>query len=175
MLTSKVAVVYFGKTSGDNICDCLDEIGADYVTTDYKINLSDDFTHIILSGGPMHVTEKCYMPKWILQSDAKVLGICYGMQLTACTFGGTVNNIGYYEKGPIQVTERTNDNYVSNYRWMNRYDGVEYLPDIFEVTGYTSNGHISTFTDFKKWWCVQYHPESPKYGDITIIEDFLKL
>lgn len=188
-----VALMAFGKTSMEKIIRVLDLLKVNFViilpgdTPSFK-----DYspTHIILSGGPKHVYETNHyiLPQWIIESQCPVLGICYGMQLIAYTFGGTVIRMPEREEGPVSITEFVN-NCTSNHeglnitspvqvthtRWMNRHDQVMYVPKMFDITGVTYKNHISSFTDNKKWWAVQYHPESSKHGDIHIFKRFLNL
>lgn len=171
-----IAVVAFGKNSVDRICYILNRLNIEY-----RIVLPDEIpnfapTHIILSGGPKHVYEEdaYIMPQWVLNAQCPVLGICYGMQLIAHTFGGLVGRMKNKEEGPIEVTEIINSIQTTNIRWMNRYDQVMSVPNIFNVTGVTNMDHIAAFTDNNKWWAVQYHPEGIKYKDVSVFRRFLK-
>lgn len=172
-----VALISFGKTSTERLSWALNKLGIDHRIVLPHESPSFTPTHIILSGGPKHVydTDSYIMPKWILNSDIPVLGICYGMQLIAYTFGGMVIKMSEKEEGSVEVTEIINRNQVINNRWMNRYDQVIAIPNNFTITGVTSKNHISSFTDYKKWWAVQYHPESPKHGDLDVITSFLTI
>lgn len=170
-----VALIAFGRTSAEKIIRSLN-----LLKVDYKIILPDEIptfqpTHIILSGGPKHVYEAdhYYLPKWIIESKCPVLGICYGMQLIAHTFGGTVIRMPQKEEGPVEVTEIINNVQATYVRWMNRYDQVTSVTNNFNITGVTNNNHIASFTDHKKWWAVQYHPESSKHGDLNVFRRFL--
>lgn len=170
-----VALVAFGRTSAEKISCSLNTL-----KIDYRIILPDETpnfqpTHIILSGGPKHVYEPdhYYLPKWIIDSNVPVLGICYGMQLIAHTFGGTVIRMSQKEEGPVEVTEIINNNQSTYIRWMNRYDQVTAIPNIFDITGVTHNNHIASFTDHIRWWAIQYHPESSKHGDLGVFRRFL--
>jgi GMP synthase (glutamine-hydrolysing) len=100
------------------------------------------------------------------------------MQLIAHTFGGTVVRMCDRERGTVQVTELVNDPGVTEIirpRWMNHRDLVTSLPDQFQITAVTSNNHIAAFTDHRKWWAIQYHPESHDHVDLTIFQRFLGL
>ena len=61
---------------------------------------------VILSGGPASVLEqdapRC--DEGVYQLGVPVLGICYGMQLTAYLLGGTVEKAAQREYGRITVT-----------------------------------------------------------------------
>lgn len=170
-----VIIVNFGDLSTKQIADMLDRL-----FVKYKILLPDEiplfeYTHIILSGGPKHVYDEDHYPlaKWIINSDIPVLGICYGMQLIAKTFGGIVVKMKEKEEGPIQITEIVNKKQIIYYQWMNRYDRVISLPKNFIVTAVTNKQHIAGFTDNKKWWAVQYHPEAKCCQNIDIFQKFI--
>src|ERR1700679_2553446 len=107
-----VAVIAFGTVSTKNITYVLNELNINY-----RILLPDetpDFrpTHVILSGSSKHVYESNYhpMPKWILDIEVPVLGICYGMQLIAKSLGGIVKRMPAKEEGPIEITELIDGN-----------------------------------------------------------------
>lgn len=170
-----VALVSFGNDSTKRISRMLVRLKVAHRIVYLNEIPSFEYTHIILSGGPKHVYEIDHypMPQWVLDSPAPVLGICYGMQLITKTFGGTVLPMNTPEKGPIEITEIINGNQVINNRWMNRLDRIVVLTPNFIITGVTYLNHIASFTDYNKWWAVQYHPESKKHGDITVFKRFL--
>jgi GMP synthase (glutamine-hydrolysing) len=60
---------------------------------------------IILSGGPESVTpsETPRPPKSIFDMDVPILGICYGMNVLAAEFGGSVDASARREFGHAQV------------------------------------------------------------------------
>lgn len=170
-----VALVAFGKTSTINIVNILVRLGISY-----RIVLADeiptcDYTHIILTGGPKYVTkyEDYRLPQWILDSDQPVLGICYGMTLIAHAVGGNVERLVQHEHGPFEVTEIIGGCQLTITRWMNRHYRVHSLPQTIRVTGVTNDNSIASFTDHRKWWGCQYHPESVHYHDSEIFSRFL--
>ena len=170
-----VALVSFGNDSTKRLSSMLNKLKVNYRIVYLNEIPSFEYTHIILSGGPKHVYETNHypMPQWVLDSNAPVLGICYGMQLITKTFGGTVAPMSAVEKGPVNVTEIINGHQVINSRWMNRLDRIVILPPHFTITGVTYLNHIAAFTDYNKWWAVQYHPESKKHGDPSVLKRFL--
>jgi len=178
-----VVVVAFGMKSTNKIARILNILNVRYRVICPGNIPTYEYTHIILSGGPKHVYESDYyrMPEWVKESSKPVLGICYGMQLIAHEFGGTVIRMKEKEEGAVDVTEiiKSNDYNIpiqeTQARWMNRYDRVVFVPNIFDITGVTDKNHIASFTDHKKWWAVQYHPESRKHGDIKVFKRFLKI
>ena len=172
-----VALVSFGAKSTERLRYILGRLNVTCRVLFPDETPSFHYTHIILSGGPKHVYEAdtYTMPEWVLQSTAPVLGVCYGMQLIAHTFGGRVTKMSHVEKGPVEVTEMIKGEQLTSLRWMNRLDQVVSIPDAFTITGVTSSNHIASFTDHHRWWAVQYHPEASKHGDASVLRRFLRL
>lgn len=172
-----VALVQFGKDSTKRLSRALNRMNVDNRIILPHETPTFTYTHIILSGGPKHVYEEDHyaMPKWVMESKVPVLGICYGMQLIAKTFDGNVVRMQLAEQGPIEVNEIIDGYQVINNRWMNRLDNVVILPPNFTKTGVTNKNHIASFTDYKRWWAVQYHPEAKKHGDLNVLRRFLNI
>ncbi len=170
-----IVVINYGNKSSSNISAVLNALGYFNVVLHPYEYPGTKPTHIILSGGPKHVydPDAYILPQWIINSDIPTLGICYGMQLIAHTFGGNIDRMDRLEKGLVKIREMINDVEVIGNKWMNRYDYVSCLPNKFIITGMTSNNHIAAFTDNIKWWAVQYHPESHKSIDYDTFIRFI--
>ena len=135
---------------------------------------------VILSGSPFSVyDEKAFKLdlKPILERYP-VLGICYGAQLMAQTFGGKVEPAGSREYGRanLQWFDRTNPlfkHFEENSQvWMSHGDTIVNIPSEFQVIGSTDSvkyaaywcppgTQVSTFNFqlSKGLWGVQFHPE----------------
>lgn len=135
---------------------------------------------VILSGSPFSVyDEKAFKLdlKPILERYP-VLGICYGAQLMAQTFGGKVEPAGSREYGRanLQWFDRTNPlfkHFEENSQvWMSHGDTIVNIPSEFQVIGSTDS------VQYAAYWCppgtqlspltchlssglwgVQFHPE----------------
>jgi len=122
---------------------------------------------IILSGGPASVYEKGAptIDVKIFTLGIPILGICYGLQLTAHLLGGKVIS-GKKEYGPTQLEignlklEITKDLSESFVVWMSHGDEVTGLPRGFKVIG-SSDGVPFAFVENKdkKIYGLQFHPE----------------
>jgi GMP synthase (glutamine-hydrolysing) len=172
-----VAIVAFGESSTRKICQCLLMLNVNYIIVLPHETPTFKPTHIILSGGPDHVYDVKHqlLPQWVIDYPCPVLAICYGMQLIAHTFGGTVMGMLEKEIGLIPVTEIIHDQQSTILRWMNRDDRVLTVPSRFTITGVTNRNHIASFTDFHKYYAIQYHPEHSKCLDTSVFKRFLNL
>lgn len=176
-----VIVINYGNTSSCKISNILNQLNINHLLYDPGVMPTyqelNKLTHIILSGGPKHVYDnQDQLPDWVIEINRPVLAICYGMQLVAHHFGGKVIR-NKKEKGIVYVTEIINGKIISKPRWMNRYDNVIIVPPQFTIIGITNNNDIAVFTDYKKWYCFQYHPEVSFYNyiDKTIFYNFFNL
>jgi len=125
----------------------------------------------ILSGGPASVYDPGAprLPDYVLERDAPVLGICYGMHLLARRLGGRVARADKREYGPAQVELIGPDNPLfanlqpptSNLQvWMSHGDSVETLPVGFEPLARSANSPVAAMGDLeRRLYAIQFHPE----------------
>lgn len=122
---------------------------------------------VILSGSPLSVyDEKAY--KVDISAIAKavpVLGICYGAQLMAMTYGGKV------EPAPSREYGRARLGFVDAscplfagiepgaQVWMSHGDTITALPDGFRCVASTPEVKFAAFEASPTMWGVQFHPE----------------
>lgn len=120
---------------------------------------------IILSGGPssVNVPDAHLVEKELFDSGIPLLGICYGMQLTAHLLGGKVSKgvKGEYGKAELEIV-RSNPLFTGVPRkstvWMSHFDEVEEVPEGFEISG--RSGVIAAMANEKKnIFAIQFHPE----------------
>ena len=135
---------------------------------------------VILSGSPFSVYDEKAFKLDLMPIIAKypVLGICYGAQLMAQTFGGKVEPAGSREYGRanLQWFDKKNPlfkHFEENSQvWMSHGDTIVNIPEGFQVIGSTEdvkyaaywcppgtqlstlNSQLSTGL-----WGVQFHPE----------------
>ena len=105
---------------------------------------------IVLSGGPASVNSS-NVPEFnskLLELDKPILGLCYGHQLIAQSFGGSISNTGKGEFGKA-ILEHKSDSPLwenisfPNQVWMSHGDRVEILPPGFSGMAYTENSPVA--------------------------------
>ena len=124
-------------------------------------------TGIVLSGGPSSVLDmdspSC--EKEILELGIPVLGICYGMQLTAKLLGGGVKPGRAREYGSAQINVTKPDPLFSGLPnelevWMSHGDQVETMPDDFVSMARTDTCPFAAMGNReKRIFGLQFHPE----------------
>lgn len=122
---------------------------------------------IILSGGPASVygegAPKCH--EAIFEMGIPVLGICYGGQLMARHFGGSVNraNKREYGKTALNLNNASGlfegiDGHITS--WMSHTDTIEGVPEGFSVTASTQDCPVAAMENpARKMYALQFHPE----------------
>lgn len=123
---------------------------------------------IILSGGPASVDGGSKSPNCdakIFSGQFPLLGICYGMQLLAHSFGGKVSRAPVREFGHADIFIEESSTLFQNLPeklsvWMSHGDEVQTLPQGFVRLAKSSNeGMTAIALPEKRLYGVQFHPE----------------
>ncbi len=123
---------------------------------------------VILSGSPYSVYDEEAFRVDFSQFIGKypVLGICYGAQLMAYTYGGKVEPAGSREYGRAHLKYYEADNplfkgFVKDSQvWMSHGDTITQLPEGFHTIASTEQVKNAAYANpNKRIWAVQYHPE----------------
>ncbi len=136
----------------------------------YGREADEDIIGVILSGSPLSV----YDPEAfridlerLFAAGIPVLGICYGAQLMAHTFGGKVEPAGSREYGRARLNEIDADCPLfagiapGAQVWMSHGDTITALPDGYKVAASTADVRYAAFhaATAGRVWGVQFHPE----------------
>ena len=107
---NKILIIDFGSQFTQLIARRIRELGVySQIISHKKINnhilKTKNIIGIILSGGPLNVYEvkKVKFNKKILNSKVPILGICFGHQIIAKEFGGSVNKSKVREFGLANI------------------------------------------------------------------------
>ncbi len=123
---------------------------------------------VILSGSPYSVND----PKAFkvdlsgIRGKYPILGICYGAQYMANTFGGKVESVGSREFGRAHLVKmnRTDPLFKgfddNSQVWMSHGDSITALPEGFHDIASTEDVKNAAYRAAgEKLWGVQFHPE----------------
>ena len=137
-----------------------------------------DVIGVILSGSPYSVYEERafkldFSP---IRGRSPILGICYGAQLMAYTFGGNVEPEGTREYGRANLETMEEDNPLlkgfapRSQVWMSHGDTITRLPEGFRAIASTSTVKYAAYAaNNEQIWGVQYHPEVFHTADGTLL------
>jgi GMP synthase (glutamine-hydrolysing) len=122
---------------------------------------------LVLSGGPQSVYEKgAPLPSAeIFDLGLPVLGICYGLQLTAHLLGGGVTPSSKREYGFASLCVLDRSGLLAGIKdrgqvWMSHGDRLDAVPPGFRITGRTSNTAAAVVENAdRRFYGVQFHPE----------------
>jgi GMP synthase (glutamine-hydrolysing) len=171
-MTEKILILDFGSQYTQLIARAIRELNVYCEITPYNKPISFDASlkGIILSGSPFSVNET-NAPSLDIEGLIKhvpVLGICYGAQLTAKCFGGTVAKSDKREYGRAQLLIESEDAFLKGLDkttqvWMSHSDSIKILPETFELLATTESIPVAAFkktsAETKPLYGVQFHPE----------------
>ncbi|MDZ7412187.1 MAG: glutamine-hydrolyzing GMP synthase [candidate division KSB1 bacterium] len=122
---------------------------------------------LVFSGGPASVFEPG-APRpdpQLFSLGIPILGICYGLQVTAQMLGGRVARADTREYGHAELYVTVEDELFAGMEprqrvWMSHGDRVVQLPQGFEVLGHTEDAPVAAVRNSKaKIYGLQFHPE----------------
>lgn len=169
-MTNGIIILDFGSQYNQLIARRVREFGVYAEILPFNASIEDIKNHhpkgIILSGGPSSVfgEDAHLVDKDLFELGVPVLGICYGMQLTAHLLGGEVKKgiKGEYGKASLNIIESNqllNGIPEKSTVWMSHFDEVYQVPEGFEVAGKSENVIASMANEERKIYAVQFHPE----------------
>ena len=180
-----IYVLDFGSQYSHLITRRIRELGvyAELVAPNIDLSKLKDAKGIILSGGPQNLSDSdsLKVDRKVFDLGIPILGICYGMQLTAFMLGGKVKAGKKREYGPTEIK-------ISKYplfqglksnqmTWMSHGDQVIKMPKGFSKIASSLNCPISAIANSaKKIYGLQFHPEVVHTPNGTkILDNFLKI
>lgn len=122
---------------------------------------------LIFSGGPASIYDP-HAPRLdpeIIDMGIPILGICYGMQLLAAHFGGTVKSAEHKEFGQREIMlDATSPLFVGLSPkatvWMSHGDQVACKNPVYKTIAYSEScPHVAFMVAEKNIYGVQFHPE----------------
>ncbi|MBD0288666.1 MAG: glutamine-hydrolyzing GMP synthase [Flavisolibacter sp.] len=171
-MTEKIIILDFGSQYTQLIARAVREanVYCEIVPFSRPLTYDSSVKGIILSGSPFSVND-AYAPQVDVQELANhtpVLGICYGAQLTAKQYGGSVERSNKREYGRAVLHLRQEDLLLQNLTpasqvWMSHGDSILKLPEHFELLATTDSIPVAAFKHTngtaKPLYGLQFHPE----------------
>ncbi len=173
-MTEKILIIDFGSQYTQLIArrvrEC--EVYCEIVPYNKLPELTKDIKGIILSGSPASVRDP-EAPKVDIEklvAFRPVLGVCYGAQLMAQTFGGSVekSNTREYGRAHLQIKDTADvllQNVTDNCQvWMSHGDSIKSIGDKFELIAGSDSIDVAAFRAKKNTfanpvYALQFHPE----------------
>ncbi|MFL2591604.1 MAG: glutamine-hydrolyzing GMP synthase [Flavobacteriaceae bacterium] len=141
-----------------------------------------EFSAVILSGSPFSVHSKS-APKidiTKIKGNLPILGICYGAQLLADSYGGKVGKSSSREYGRAKLFIHDNNNLLEGFKnnsqvWMSHGDTINKLPIGSEKLASTEDVENAAFKfNHEYTFAIQFHPEVYHTSlGIKLLENFL--
>ncbi|QFQ12917.1 glutamine-hydrolyzing GMP synthase [Pseudoprevotella muciniphila] len=169
-MTQKIIILDFGSQTTQLIGRRVRELDTFCEILPYNKFPYDDpaVIGVILSGSPFSVyDENSFKLEFDrLRGHYPILGICYGAQLMAQTFGGKVEPSGTREYGRANLEHVDAGNPLfkgfdqHSQVWMSHGDTITALPEDFECVASTKEVKYAAYqAKGEKLWGVQFHPE----------------
>ena len=188
MNREKIIIIDFGSQFTQLIARKVRELGAYSEIINFtktkKLNKNQFIKGIILSGGPLTVTDKktSKLSNEILYLKVPILGICYGHQILSKKLGGKVKTSKKREFGRAFLKSISKSPITKNFFitkktsvWMSHQDIVSVIPKDFKRIASSANSKFAIISnEIKKYYGIQFHPEvsHTKNGKI-LIKNFL--
>lgn len=180
-----VAIVDFGSQYTQLVARVVRELGVycEVVPCTRAVRVDALLCGVVLSGSPRSVHD-AGAPRFNFsdfEGRIPVLGVCYGAQLMAITYGGAVSRSVVREYGRARLARvcsgrlLTDGVRAGDQVWMSHGDTIVRLGDGFCVEASTEQIPIAIFDDAeRKLYGVQFHPEvSHTAIGRTIFKNFL--
>jgi GMP synthase (glutamine-hydrolysing) len=158
------------------LIECLQNNNIKYHVASQRLEVNrilsnnNDIKGIILSGGPLCLSEELTISSInknivALFSNLPVLGICFGFQIMAASYGGKIDSMEQVHQGIKQIDIDTNSMIFQGLSqkidaFESHRDKLVEVPPNFNVISKSSDGIIQGIENIKlKRWGVQFHPE----------------
>jgi GMP synthase (glutamine-hydrolysing) len=168
------------------LIECLQNNNIKYIVASQRLEVNqllskkNEIKGIILSGGPLCLSEELTISSInknivALFSNLPVLGICFGFQIMAASYGGKIDSMEQVHQGikniKIDITSmifKGLSNEIDAFE--SHRDKLVEVPPNFNVISMSSDGIIQGIENMNlKRWGVQFHPEGLETSNKIIL------
>ncbi|RYZ23824.1 MAG: glutamine-hydrolyzing GMP synthase [Chitinophagaceae bacterium] len=170
-MTEKIIILDFGSQYTQLIARAVREanVYCEIIPFNKPVPADASIKGIILSGSPFSVNDEGAPSVDVrgMAAERPVLGVCYGAQLTAKVFGGSVERSSKREYGRAYLHIEHDDPLLggitpSSQVWMSHADSIKRLPDGFTLLATTDSIPVAAFKASgteQALYGLQFHPE----------------
>lgn len=171
-MTERILILDFGSQYTQLIARAVREanVYCEIIPYSKPFEIDGKLKGIILSGSPFSVNDQNAPVTGIkdLVKNLPMLGICYGAQLTAKSFGGRVEKSSKREYGRASMLVNETEDVLmkgvseKSQVWMSHGDSILELPEGFKVLATTDSIPVAAFKcegDHQPLYGLQFHPE----------------
>ncbi len=168
------------------LINCLQKNNINYLVASKRMEVNELLTKnncikgIILSGGPLCLSEELTISSInknivALFSNLPVLGICFGFQIMAASYGGKIDSMELTHQGIKNIEINVNSMIFQGLNkninaFESHRDKLVEVPPNFNVISKSSDGIIQGIENDKlKRWGIQFHPEGLETSNKIIL------
>lgn len=150
-------------------------------------NSYDIIKGVILTGGPLCLSEELTITSInknisaiINLNHLPILGICFGFQIMAASYGGEIKSMKIEDNGIYKVQKIKESKLLNGLNnnfnvYQSHRDMVTSIPDNFNILAVDKKNNIQIIENNKdKKWGVQFHPEGLEETRM-IIKNFIDI
>ncbi len=169
-MSEKIIILDFGSQYTQLIARKVRELNVYCEIHPYskKLAIDSDIKGVILSGSPSSVRDvnAPFPDLSSIKGNLPILGICYGAQYIAQSFGGEILPSKTREYGRANLSFIDNSNPLfkdvseNTQVWMSHGDTIMKVPKSFKIIGSTNDVKVGAFVvEGESTYGIQFHPE----------------
>lgn len=169
-MQERILILDFGSQYTQLIARRVRELNVycEIVPFNKKVNIDNSIRGVILSGSPCSVRDEGAPTPDLsaIKGKLPLLGICYGAQYLANSFGGEVMPSKHREYGRANLTFINHESKLlkglekNTQVWMSHGDTIVNLPETYHIIGSTKDVKVGAYhIEGEDTYGIQFHPE----------------